>query len=125
MSNELTTHFADVVNDTQVVRGGLKIEDFEPTPHHVLVEPLPPEEAIGSVYIPESFRKKQAVGWVRRISPHDADGLYEVGDLVIFAHSTGQDIELEGKALLILQYASQEEGEILGRIPKSKIDSAA
>lgn len=124
MATEIETHFADVISDTHVVRSGLKIEDFEPTPHHVLVEPLPPEATIGSLYIPESFRKKQAAGWVRSISPHDVDGLYEVGDLVIFAHSTGQDIELEGKALLILQYASQEEGEILGRIPKTKIDSA-
>lgn len=124
MSTELQTHYGDIVDGAQEVRAGLRIADFEPFRHHVLVEPLKPDEKIGLIEIPESFRKKQSVGYVRAINPEDrGNGVCEVGDLVLFANSAGQDIELEGKALLILQYHSIEEGEILGRFPKQKIDS--
>lgn len=106
--------YAKVVDGTISLRDTLKPADFIPHTRHVLVEPLPPEETVGMIVIPETHRKKQKIGWVRAINPFDEGGPYAVGNLVLFADGAGTDVSFGEKPMVILQYHSVEESEILG-----------
>jgi co-chaperonin GroES (HSP10) len=115
-NGELVKTFPQYFKSAEV-GDSLRIQDFEPFSRHILVEPLPPKAKIGAIEIPEQFREKQAVGWVRRVCPDDEGGLFAVGDLVLFAAMAGLPVTLEGREMVILQYHSSEEGDILGRWP--------
>lgn len=117
-------HTLEKAIDTSIaVKENLTVGDFVPHPHHLVVEPLPPDTMVGSLIIPETHRKKQAMGWVRAIAPVDEGGLYEVGDLVLFANSAGQAVSFDGREHVVLQYHTQEESEIIGRWPKKLFDT--
>jgi hypothetical protein len=117
--------YKDVIGSSPEIGDGLTVEGFVPFRHHVLVEPLPPRSRIGSIEIPEAFREQQAVGWVRRIHPEDLGGMFRAGDLVMYATSAGSPVTLEGRDMLILQYHSREEGDILGHWPAGFFENQA
>jgi len=98
----------------------LTIGGFVPFPSHVLVEPLPPDQKVGTmklIEVPQAHQEKKALGWVRRLNPNDDGKVFTVGDLVLFADSAGHDVRLEGRDLKILQYVGLEDSEILGWWP--------
>lgn len=115
---QLQEHYPKIVNEIGSIRENIRVEDFEPHLHHVLVEPLAPDAEIKGFIIPEQHRKKQLLGWVRQAHKLGI-GTYMVGDLVLFASGAGTEVMFGEKAMLILQYHSQEESEILGRWPAS------
>lgn len=121
--NGVSAAFPKIVNEQTTV-DSLPVDRFVPFRHHLLVEVLPPRAKIGNIEIPDAFQERQALAWVRRINPADDGGPFGSGDLILFAPSAGADIRLEGKDMKILQYHSQEEGDILGHWPAG-IDTSA
>ena len=120
-NNQLKNTYREVLEKTAEASPNMLIKDFEPSPHHILVEKLPADERKKGIIIPEAAREPKSEGFVVRINPKDEGGLYALGDLVLFAQSSGTDVVLEDKPFLILQYHDEVEGEILGRWPKETL----
>jgi len=98
----------------------LRIEDFEPFARHILVRQVPPEKTLGTtktLIVPDKFAQQKAMGFVVKVNPDDLPGPFEEGDLVLFAESCGYDVTVGEATFKVLQYHTEEEGEILGKWP--------
>lgn len=124
MSKQLQKSLPKTMGEELTLRG-LTVDGFEPHSRHLVVEPLAPETTFGGkLVVPETHRKKQAAGYVRKISPSDFDSPYQVGDIVLFAPSTGTPVRFGDKDMLIMQWHSIEESDVLGRWPANVVDKA-
>lgn len=86
---------------------------IEPLGSRVLVRPLAQETTTKSgLFLPETANEKPQQGLVEAIGNPDAltAGL-AVGDKVLFAKYTGNEIQLDGVAYLLM-----EENDVLARI---------
>jgi co-chaperonin GroES (HSP10) len=112
MNEQVQTHYGELVNESAAPGKNLKIDHFEPSPGHILVEELAPDKASdGGIIIPEQAQQPKRVGWVVRVN--SGETMYQVGDLVLFDLGAGTDLELEGKKLKVL-LRNQETNEVLG-----------
>ena len=115
--------YGQLVNRVIVAEDALRVDDFEPFGHCVLVEPLPADtKTAGGIHLPGNAVTQKSMGVVVRISPKDVGGPFELGDLVMYLQDSGYEIEVEGRKLLVLQYQTEIEGEILGKWPARLFD---
>ncbi len=80
----------------------MKIKPFE---DRVLVVPVETEESKtkGGIYIPDTAKEKQRIGKVVAVgTDEDLAEHIKVGDKIIFAKFTGDEIEFEGEKYLII-----------------------
>lgn len=91
---------------------------FEPLEDRILVKPDNPEEQVGSIIIPETYRRKEQIGTViatsggiRNQVGDLVDPLVKPGDRILFGKYTGTEVEIEKVPHIIMR-----EGDILGKI---------
>jgi chaperonin GroES len=80
----------------------MKIKPFE---DRVLVEVVESEESKtkGGIYIPDTAKEKQRIGKVIEVGTDEELAEHiKVGDKIIFAKFTGDEIEFEGEKYLII-----------------------
>ena len=122
-ADPMRKHYATLLDARLEGRADLTVEGFEPFVHHLLVQPLPPDETVGElgiIQVPEKHQEPKAIGVVVKVNPADAGGPFAEGDLVLFADSAGQDIRLANQDFKILQWHTTEESDILGRWPAAR-----
>jgi len=118
-----TSSYDKVLDGSLKVHKAMTIDSFVPFKNHILVQETQPEETYvpeGKIVIPETSLEANSYFIVVKVHPDEQ--IFEVGDMVLSADSTGYGLTLEGRKLKILQYHSQEEGEILGHWPKKVFD---
>jgi chaperonin GroES len=80
----------------------MQIKPFE---DRVLVEQVESEESKtkGGIYIPDTAKEKQRIGKVIEVGTDEELAEHiKVGDKIIFAKFTGDEIEFEGEKYLII-----------------------
>lgn len=121
----IQTHYSRLLEKGLVIDDTLTVDAFLPSPCHILVEPIPPDAVTKSgIVIPDKAQEKKSAAFVISVSPKDEEGRYVVGDVVLFADSTGYDLQIQGRNLKILQYSADGESEILGHWPKEIFDKS-
>jgi len=83
---------------------------LQPLAKRVLVEPLPPQEKAGDIFLPENT-KNQSSGDCQQgiiIAAGSVESI-KVGDRVIYGRFGGTEVTLDGKKLLII-----DEDNLLG-----------
>lgn len=78
---------------------------IKPLDDRILLEPMPAEERTSSgIIIPDSAKEKPRIGKVLAIgTDEDLREKIKEGDKVLFARYGGDEIEMNGKELRILQ----------------------
>lgn len=119
VNGEVQEVYGKIVNSKTVAEDALKLEDFIPARRNVVVEPLPPDTEIGGIILPTEAQADKSVGFVVAVNPEDPD--YIVGDLVYYRFGSGQQIRIQGRDVVVLQYFADSFGDILGFWPKDKV----
>ena len=78
-----------------------------PLADRVLIEPLPAEEKVGGIYIPDTAKEKPQKGKVVAVGPGDKENkiTLKVGDSVLYGKYAGTEINYEGADYLIVREA--------------------
>lgn len=92
--------------------------NIEPLWNHILVQQDEAEEKRGSIILPDDARQKPKRGKVLAVGPGRIDDegrlvpmSVKEGDRVLFANHAGQEIDLDGKKLMIIN-----DNNVLARI---------
>lgn len=118
---EIQQAFGPLVNHQSVAEDSLKLADFVPARRCLLVEPLPRDATTkGGLVIPEQAQTDKSVGIVRSVNPADGEE-YRPGDLIYFRFGAGQQIRIEGREVVVLQYFQDMFGDILGHWPADRV----
>lgn len=123
VNTEVQTVYGKIVNVETVAEDSLKLADFIPSPGNVVVEPIPPDEQTkGGLALPEQARTDKNLGWIVAVNPEDRK--HRVGDLVFYRFGGGQQVAIEGRDVIILQFTDRI-SDILGHWPKEKLQNQA
>lgn len=77
---------------------------FTPNDDRVLIEPVPVDEKLGSIFIPDRAKDKPSKGTVIEIGDDPAIK-YKSGDRVIYGKYAGSVITIDNKDFLIMRNA--------------------
>ena len=120
INSEIQDVYGKLVNVQTVAEDSLKLSDFIPARRNLVVEPIPPDTVTkGGLVIPEAAKTDKSVGWAVAVHPDDKE--YAIGDLIYFRFGAGQQIRIEGRDVVVLQYFSDSFGDILGHWPRSQV----
>jgi len=123
INRDIQETYSKIVNVKTVAEDSLKLADFIPSPGNVVVEPIPPDEQTkGGLALPEQARTDKNLGWV--VAIHPADQKHRVGDLVFYRFGGGQQVAIEGRDVIILQYTDRI-SDILGHWPTEVFSESA
>lgn len=98
------------------------MNDLQPLGNHVLIEPIPPPDKVGSglLVAAESYRQPSGHGTVISVGPGRLDYAGRLvppdltpGDKVVYSWINGRDVHVDGKVLKLL-----DAQEILGKFNK-------
>lgn len=85
---------------------------IEPLGTRVLIRPLAQEAATKSgILLPETAKEKPQQGLVEAVGSEEMTSGLAVGDKVLFAKYTGNEIQMDGNTYLIM-----EENDVLARL---------
>ena len=74
---------------------------FKPLNNNVLVKPVPVEQITASgIFIPDTAKSKSLKGEI--ISKGNVDDKINVGDIVLYAESSGSEITIDGNVYLVM-----------------------
>ena len=78
---------------------------LKPLADRVLIEPLPAEEKVGGIYIPDTAKEKPQKGKVVAVGPGDKENpvTLKVGDSVLYGKYSGTEINYEDSDYLIMK----------------------
>jgi len=73
---------------------------IRPLGENVLVKPIEQEEKVGSIIIPDTAKEKPMTGEI--VSVSDNISCLSAGETIMFGKYAGEEIEIDGKRLLII-----------------------
>jgi len=77
-----------------------------PLDDRVVVERVEEETKQGSIIIPETAKEKPRIGKVIAVgTDEDLQDILKVGDKILYGKYVGDEVEIDGKELLIVQRA--------------------
>lgn len=121
VNTEIQDVYRKEVNVRTVAEDSLRLADFVPSRQNVVVEPIPPDaQTKGGLHIPEQARADKSVGWVVAVHPEDYE--HRIGDLVYYRYGAGQQLRIEGRDVIVLQYTDRI-SDIMGCWPKEKLEA--
>ena len=78
----------------------------KPIGERALIKPLPQEEKVGSIIIPDMVKEKSRIGEIFAIGTgKEIRELFRVKDRVIFGKFAGEEISIENEKYLIVSLA--------------------
>ena len=123
LNPEVQEVYGSIVNVKSVAEDSLKLADFIPSPGNVIVEPIPPDDQTkGGLVLPEQARTDKNLGWV--VAIHPSDDKHHVGDLVFYRFGGGQQVRIENRDVIILQFTDRI-SDILGHWPAGTLEKTA
>lgn len=101
----------------------LDIDDYvlEPWPGRILVQRFTSESVTqGGIHLPSDSQQIKNWGKVVRMPHHGAPPGIVVGDIVLFLCEAGDPAEAFGENLVLLEYADDFQGDIIGILRKKE-----
>ncbi|NOZ60774.1 MAG: co-chaperone GroES [Calditrichaeota bacterium] len=80
--------------------------ELKPLDDRVVVERVEEEAKQGAIIIPETAKEKPRIGKVIAVgTDEDLQDILKVGDKILYGKYVGDEVEIDGKELLIVQRA--------------------
>ena len=79
--------------------------NIRPLADRVLVRPMPAEQKVGGIIIPDTAKEKPLKGTVvaAGYGTKDEEMVLEEGDIVLYGKYAGTEVELDGEKYLIMR----------------------
>ena len=79
--------------------------NIQPLADRVLIKPVPAEEKIGGIIIPDTAKEKPLQGTVVATGngTKDEEMILKAGDNVLYGKYSGQEVEFEGEKYLVMR----------------------
>ncbi len=79
--------------------------NIRPLADRVLVRPMPAEQKVGGIIIPDTVKEKPLKGTVVAAGDgtKDEEMVLEEGDIVLYGKYAGTEVELDGEKYLIMR----------------------
>ena len=78
---------------------------LKPLGDRILVKPIPTEEKVGGIYIPDTAQEKPQKGKVVAVGPGNKENpiTLKVGEEILYGKYSGTEIKYEGNEYLIMR----------------------